>query len=154
VEGARPHTTVGGWPAALVREPDAPRIVRWVRTIASPTDDAPWSGPFLAAWTSKTAPEPEGAIRAERATLDRWIVHTDADEPGWVALVESRDPGWSALVDGAGVRIEPYLSDFMAVEVPAGSHRVEWHYRPRWFAAAVVASVLGAVAIAGCAWRR
>ena len=49
----------------------------------------------------------------------------------------------AAKVDGRPVSIVAYLHDFQAVAVPAGSHEVEWSYRPRAWLACVVASLLG-----------
>lgn len=50
-------------------------------------------------------------------------------------------PGWEARVDGRSA--EPKLVDggFMAVEVPAGTTRVELRYRPRWLVIAIVSSL-------------
>jgi hypothetical protein len=147
-QGAPLYATIAGWPVTLVRNPDAPRIVRWLRTVASPTDAKPWSAPFLHAWVDHLArnQRPE-ALEVERSELGHWVVRTSADEGGWVALTETSDPGWSAFVDGSRADIVPYLDTFMAVPVDAGRHRVEFRYRPRRFAALLAISSLGLVAI-------
>lgn len=71
-------------------------------------------------------------------------------EPGYLVIAKPHYPGWNATVDG---RPRPLLRAnyaFMAVEVPAGSHRVALRYEPasiRWGASFSLAT-----ALAGCAW--
>ena len=39
-------------------------------------------------------------------------------------------PGWSARVDAEATPVERANAIFIGVEVPAGSHRVEFRFRP------------------------
>lgn len=63
--------------------------------------------------------------KPERITID---VQASAD--GYVLLTDSWYPGWSARVDGREATIERSDYIFRAVRVSAGSHRVEFEYRP------------------------
>jgi hypothetical protein len=53
-------------------------------------------------------------------------------------------PGWTAHVDGVSTPIDVVNAGFRAVVVPAGSHRVEFRYRPRL---TVIGSYLSASAL-------
>ncbi|MFN7813090.1 MAG: YfhO family protein [Planctomycetia bacterium] len=46
-------------------------------------------------------------------------------------------PGWEARVDGRPAQVKLVDGGFMAVEVPAGTTRVEFRYAPRWLVATI-----------------
>ncbi len=81
--------------------------------------------------------------------------HQDRD--GHVLLNEVYYPGWNARVDGAPAEIQRADSIFRSVFVPAGTHRIDFSFRPRYFAWGAAVSLL---ALAGClgyfavSWRR
>jgi uncharacterized membrane protein YfhO len=61
-------------------------------------------------------------------------------------LSASFDPGWTATVDGRRQRTETVAPALVAVEVPAGEHRIIFRYRgwqdyPLLFAACAAALV-------------
>jgi hypothetical protein len=65
-----------------------------------------------------------------------------ADSPGWIVLSDVWYPGWQARLDGEKVPI--YRADYLfrAVKVPSGHHQVQFLYRPFWFCAGAVISLL------------
>jgi hypothetical protein len=62
---------------------------------------------------------------------DRVVVDTPAGPAGRLVLADPVYPGWSVTIDGkkAPARVQDGL--FRAVDLPAGSHRVEWRFAPR-----------------------
>lgn len=58
------------------------------------------------------------------------VIEVDADEAGILVLHDIHYPGWEALVDGARRPVLRANLLFRGVEVPAGRHRVEFHFRP------------------------
>ncbi len=83
--------------------------------------------------TSTTAPR----ARVEITRYEPNYVQIQADTPsdGFLFLSDSYYPGWTALVDGAQAEIYRANYAFRAVYLAAGSHEVEFAYRPdsfRW----------------------
>lgn len=65
------------------------------------------------------------------------------------------DSGWTVKVDGE--KVEPSLVDeaYMAIDVPAGTHTVEFSYAPSGLAAGAVVSVAAVlILIAAVLWRK
>ncbi|MGQ9677121.1 MAG: YfhO family protein, partial [Chloroflexota bacterium] len=73
-------------------------------------------------------------------------IETTAD--GIFVLSEAYHPGWRAYVDGREVPILRADYALKAVELPAGKHIVEMHYRPLSFWAGLLISALTLVMIA------
>jgi uncharacterized membrane protein YfhO len=76
----------------------------------------------------------------------------EASHPGYAVLVDAYDQGWRATVDGTPVAVERANVCFRAVPVPAGSHVVEYTYRPRSIALGL--AVTAFTALLGLAWMR
>ena len=77
----------------------------------------------------------------------------DLPGPRVLSHMDFMYPGWHAYLDGEEVPILTAFSHFKAVEVPAGTHRVSFEFRPRIVYACVTVSVLSLVAwIALLAW--
>jgi hypothetical protein len=72
-----------------------------------------------------------GSVAIETASAGRFVLRSTSDQPGWAVLSESWYPGWRARVDG-GRWTEPLRAYGLvqAVGVPAGTHRIEFRYRP------------------------
>jgi uncharacterized membrane protein YfhO len=68
-------------------------------------------------------------------------------------LTDLAYPGWTARVDGAPAEILLADGSFRAVAVPAGSHRVEFRYRP---ISVYAGAAISAAALLGLLvwWRR
>jgi hypothetical protein len=61
---------------------------------------------------------------------DRVRLRAELGAPGYLILTDAYDPGWRASVDGAAERVLRANGIFRAVAVPAGTHAVEFVYRP------------------------
>jgi uncharacterized membrane protein YfhO len=61
------------------------------------------------------------------------VVSTESNGEGYLVLSDAYDDGWLARIDGAPALV--YRADYVlrALSLPAGSHRVEFTYRPRGF---------------------
>jgi len=81
-------------------------------------------------------------LEYRRASNHRMNATLTADCPGYVVFSETLDPGWRAFVDGRRVPILRANYAFMAVRVPAGTHRVEWSYVPASLPAGLGLSLL------------
>jgi hypothetical protein len=80
-------------------------------------------------------------------------VDLDARQPAILVLTDTYYPGWSATVDGEPRAILPTDVAFRGVEVPAGAHRVVFHYFPRSFWSGVAIAIVGAALLVGLLWR-
>jgi len=67
-------------------------------------------------------------------------VETAAD--GWLVLTDTYAPGWTALVDGHDTPLYVANHAFRALVVPAGTHRVEFVYKPAAFRVGAAVSLL------------
>ena len=65
---------------------------------------------------------------------------------GMVVLNDNWYPGWRARLDGAATRIYPAYMTIRGLVVPAGSHTIEMHYRPRSFYVGLLLFLGGCVA--------
>ena len=153
-----------------VREHTSRREITWDRVVAS---RGRLEGAGVRAVVAPTRP-PQGFGRAERIGR-AWVAWLDAaplvqldgdhgsmavlvDEPGrLVVAVEGEipsklvvrqtfDPGWRAEVDGRPSSVGSHLDTFLAVPVPAGSHRVAVEYDPievrlGWISSAIAAFI-------------
>jgi hypothetical protein len=148
------HTTLSGGPVSLARTEDPLPIAHWGGREPD-VEGIPWDGEFVRGWLEsiQTARD-EGTVDIRGRRPGYWLLKSRSESPGRVALTESRDPGWRVTVDGEPADVEPYLSDFMAVRVPAGAHDVEWMYRPRGFSALGALSIVGWIGVVWMLRRR
>jgi uncharacterized membrane protein YfhO len=70
-----------------------------------------------------------------------------------VVIAQTYYPAWKAYVDGQPTKLWRANYAFQAVEVPAGTHRIELRYEDRLFYAGAMLSGLGIV-ISGWLWVR
>jgi hypothetical protein len=77
------------------------------------------------------APASRTQARIEVDDAERVVVAASTDAPAWLVLTDTWFPGWTARLDGAEVPIARADHAFRAVALPAGSHRVEFTFRPR-----------------------
>ena len=82
---------------------------------------------------------------------DRVVVDTPAGPAGRLVLADPVYPGWSVTIDGkrAPARVQDGL--FRAVDLPAGSHRVEWRFAPSSVRRGLYATLASLIAAFGYA---
>lgn len=73
---------------------------------------------------------------------NRVNIEVDAEQGGWLLLADTYYPGWQAEIDGVAADVKPAYGVFRAVQVPAGTHQVEFVYRPLSFAIGLASSFL------------
>ncbi len=94
-------------------------------------------------WTS--------GIRTAEYGGDTMTFDLETPAPNWLRLGISFDPGWRAWVDGKEIEVCPAQLAFMAVEIPAGSHRLEMRYLPVRFRLGGVLTILAMSGLIGLA---
>jgi hypothetical protein len=99
------------------------------------------------------------AIRAERRPSPTELeLDVDLQRPGVLVVSESEYPGWETQVNGRKVETVRVNYILRGVELPAGSHRVRFVYRPEGFRTGLALSGVGLVSVALLAgvalWRR
>jgi hypothetical protein len=68
------------------------------------------------------------------------VAEVDASAPTTFMARESWHPRWHAFIDGAEVAVRRVTPDFLAVDAPAGLHRIAFRFdRPWWAQAAWLA---------------
>jgi len=93
-------------------------------------------------------------VRIADARPDRIRIEAVLGAPGYVVLLDAWDSGWRALVDGRDAVLERANVGFRAVGVPAGSHAVEFIYRPRGLSVGLALSAGAAVLVLGTLVKR
>jgi hypothetical protein len=77
----------------------------------------------------------------------RVVVDVDADCAGMMVLTDAYYPGWTARVNGRDATIHATDVAFRGVEVPAGSSRVVFEYRPASFRAGLLLAAVGVLGL-------
>jgi hypothetical protein len=71
------------------------------------------------------------AVEIESYSSELVELRTSSPREGFLVLSDTFHAGWTAEVDGKPARIRRAQEVMRAVFVPAGRHRVRFHYRPR-----------------------
>ena len=111
-------------------------------------------GPDAISPTSAASPAPTGQARITRYGAQEVEVLVEAQRPGVLVLTDAWYPGWEAQLDGAPAPIHPADLAFRGVVVPAGTHRVVFHYRPASVTSGLGLAGLSAIGLAGALLRR
>lgn len=101
--------------------------------------------------------DPADTVAITEDETDRVVVDVRLAAPGLLVLADTFHPGWRAEIDGERARIFATNHLFRGVVVPAGEHRVAFHYRPAGVRrGAWVSAGSWAVFALGCGmlWRR
>ena len=126
--------------ALVISDDDAARA-----SLADPNFD-PASTVILASAPSDTFHLPPSTFHRE-VTITEYssvLIRLTADGPGYLVLTDAYYPGWIATVDGSPAPILRADIMFRAVELPAGTHTVEFRFKP--------ASVKVGLWISGVTW--
>ncbi len=102
-------------------------------------------------------PKPSACAGEDQATLlhtdfDTVVIQADLRCRGMVVLSDNDYPGWTATVDGTPARIWAAYTAIRGVEVEAGSHRIEMHYRPLTVRLGALMLGLSVIGLVGLAW--
>ena len=110
-------------------------------------------GPLTATSTSpRSGPVPAVAIEIGPNRLEATVA---APAPGFAVILDPFFPGWTATVDGAPVPLGRADWAFMAVPVPAGTHRLALEYRNAQVGRGALVALATATALGlALAWRR
>jgi hypothetical protein len=128
------------------REPDVMRRVEGGERAAL-LDDPPFSSGDTHPDARPGVVEVGPPAPVTRTTASAFSVDADLPSAGFVVVSAKRYPGWRASVDGVETTVRTANGCFLAADVPAGRHRVEFEYAPGWLAGALVVS-LGSLAAA------
>jgi Bacterial membrane protein YfhO len=95
-----------------------------------------------------------GWCRIVSMRADRMVVDATLAAPAYLVTVDAYDPGWRVTVGGRRATLLRANVAFRAVEVPAGTHRVEFLYRPASVRTGLAISALAAAAALAWSVRR
>lgn len=93
-------------------------------------------------------------VRIENYTPNELSVGVTTTFPSRLVFVDTNYPGWEGLLDGRPSAILPFETVFKSIAVPAGTHRVTFHYYPKSVRFGLIASTLGILGIAALLWKR
>jgi hypothetical protein len=144
VPGALPRVYV---PSRVhVAEDGAPYRPLFEPTFEPGQDVVVFEGDYVAA-----EKEARGSARILDDRPDRVRIEAALDGRGLVVLLDGADRGWRAFVDDRPAPVLRVNGAFRAVETPAGSHQVEFVYRPASLIRGLVCSLLVALAVLAAA---
>jgi hypothetical protein len=106
---------------------------------------------------AREQPPPSGRKADVRVLQDqpgRLHLRVRSETAGWLVVNEVWYPGWRATVDGTQTPIHRVNAGMRAIELPAGTHDVEFRYAPGSFRVGLVLSTAGFVLVVGGALRR
>jgi hypothetical protein len=85
---------------------------------------------------------------------DRQVVETRTARPGILVVSDAWAPGWHAVLGGEELKVERVDYLYRGVRVPAGTHIVEFTYRPlSWRIGWIVSLVAFVALLGGLLWR-
>ncbi|MCJ7596553.1 MAG: YfhO family protein [Desulfobacterales bacterium] len=83
-----------------------------------------------------------GSVELTLYRPDAMVIETQTNEPGYLFVSEIFYPGWKALVDGKPVPILRGNYLFRVIELPRGTHSVQFYYAPLTIKVGIAISVL------------
>jgi uncharacterized membrane protein YfhO len=82
------------------------------------------------------------------------VVEARATRPGILVVSDAWAPGWHAVMGGEELKVERVDYLFRGVRVPAGTHIVEFSYRPLSWRIGWIVSLVSLVGLlGGLLWR-
>jgi hypothetical protein len=94
----------------------------------------------------------EGEVAWEYERSGELGLQVITKSPAVLVVADNDYPGWEASIDGISAPILRANGSFRAVEVPAGSHRVAFVFRPSFARGGLWASVFFAALASAAAW--
>ncbi len=95
----------------------------------------------------------EGRVSVGSRRAGFWSLDVEAKRPDVLTAANPMFPGWTARLDGRTVALTAKPGEAMTVAVPAGTHRVEFLYRPASFRWGCATAVVVAILLAAAAWK-
>ncbi len=95
-----------------------------------------------------------GGLRQAKITVrqpDRVVIQSPDATAGRLVLADPAYPGWHVTVDGHPAKSVTQRGIFRAVDLPAGSHRVVWTFKPPRLVAGAFISLAALLALTGIA---
>jgi Bacterial membrane protein YfhO len=93
-------------------------------------------------------------LRCSLTSRSNQSAHVSCPSPAVLIRRETAFPGWSASLDGHATRISRVNGLFQTVAVGAGSHRVQFSYRPPYVQWGYLAFAAGCLSLAVGLTRR
>ncbi len=104
--------------------------------------------PMPSGFTGAAGPHRGGATRFLTNDPEHLAIEVDAPARGFLVLADSYYPGWRASVNGTAAPILRANYMFRLIDVPAGTSRVEFRFRPTSLAVGAIVSALTVVGLA------
>jgi uncharacterized membrane protein YfhO len=104
---------------------------------------------------SEGEPGLAGPAQILHTSNDRQVLEIRTTRPGVLVVTESWAPGWHAVLGGEELKVERVDYLYRGVRVPAGTHIVEFTYRPlSWRIGWIVSAVALVALLAALLWPR
>ena len=107
--------------------------------------------PLPPEWQAQLSDKPvrtAGSVTMTNYQSQQVDIHVDTPAAGLVVLSDSFYPGWEATVDGEETAVYQVDQALRGVFVPAGTHDIQFRFRPRTLQAAVIIASLSLLATA------
>ena len=101
-------------------------------------------------------PSASGEVAITHYEPEKIAIAVDSAEAAFLVLADAYYPGWRAEIDGQTVPIYETNGVLRGVYVPAGSHLIQFQFRPRILEIALllaVAGILIALGVIAISWR-
>ena len=142
------------WAQIDLRRDAAAQLPGWLGPVASDDRFAVYENPL---WFGEASIAGQSVEVVQRTPQHVTLTTTDANSGGRLRTDVQAAAGWQVTIDGASSTVDVVDGLFLGVDVPAGPHRIEFRYRPRWLApglAATAAGLLGVIALLALDRRR
>jgi hypothetical protein len=90
----------------------------------------------------------DSEVTIEKYEPNQVTIQTKTSRPGWLVLADPWYPGWFCITDGSD-KTPIYQANYLyrAVELPAGTHQVEFRFRPQSYVGGRTISIVFAIVL-------
>jgi hypothetical protein len=103
------------------------------------------------------SPATGGEVNITRYEPQEITIVVGSSDTAFLVLADAYYPGWQALLDGRPVPVYETNEVLRGVFVPAGTHEIQFQFRPRILQIALVLALFGtviALGVVALTWRR